>query len=155
ESLLEGEVEISDDMFIVRAEDAQRLKEPPRLAQLFVRPEHSTVQPGNQVALTPSAIDQYGQAFQLPTVSWSATGGTISVDGVYTVGTTAGLHTVRAQTGDKEVIAEVRIQTEKAPSESSGAGPAQIPGNRLIRWKGTVPPQKWMNFYAKVLTRFA
>ncbi len=25
----------------------------------------------------------------------------------------------------------------------------------MIRWRGTVPPQKWMNFYTKVLTRFA
>jgi hypothetical protein len=24
-----------------------------------------------------------------------------------------------------------------------------------IRWQGNVPPQKWMNFYTKVLSRFA
>ena len=24
-----------------------------------------------------------------------------------------------------------------------------------MRWQGTVPPQKWMNFYTKVLTRFS
>jgi hypothetical protein len=24
----------------------------------------------------------------------------------------------------------------------------------LIRWSGEIPPQKWMNFYTKVLTRF-
>jgi hypothetical protein len=24
-----------------------------------------------------------------------------------------------------------------------------------VRWQGNVPPQKWMNFYTKVLTRFA
>jgi hypothetical protein len=24
----------------------------------------------------------------------------------------------------------------------------------VIRWSGTVPPQKWMNFYTKVLARF-
>lgn len=32
------------------------------------------------------------------------------------------------------------------------AGPAKIAG---IRWSGEVPPQKWMNFYTKVLSRFA
>jgi len=31
-------------------------------------------------------------------------------------------------------------------------GPAKIAG---IRWSGEVPPQKWMNFYTKVLSRFA
>jgi serine/threonine protein kinase len=29
------------------------------------------------------------------------------------------------------------------------------PGKVQVRWSGTVPPQKWMNFYTKVLTRFA
>ena len=24
-----------------------------------------------------------------------------------------------------------------------------------MRWRGTVPPQKWMNFYTKVLSKFA
>ena len=32
------------------------------------------------------------------------------------------------------------------------AGPAKIAG---IKWSGEVPPQKWMNFYTKVLSRFA
>ncbi|BAU47457.1 ATPase AAA [Sulfurifustis variabilis] len=32
------------------------------------------------------------------------------------------------------------------------AGPAKIAG---LRWSGEVPPQKWMNFYTKVLSRFA
>jgi hypothetical protein len=25
----------------------------------------------------------------------------------------------------------------------------------MITWSGNVPPQKWMNFYTKVLSRFA
>ena len=32
------------------------------------------------------------------------------------------------------------------------AGPTKVPG---IAWSGDVPPQKWMNFYTKVLSRFA
>jgi hypothetical protein len=32
------------------------------------------------------------------------------------------------------------------------ATPDTIPG---FRWSGAIPPQKWMNFYTKVLTRFA
>src|SRR5436309_656334 len=26
---------------------------------------------------------------------------------------------------------------------------------KSLRWRGNVPPQKWMNFYTKVLSRFA
>ena len=29
-----------------------------------------------------------------------------------------------------------------------------VPHQHVIRWSGEVPPQKWMNFYTKVLTRF-
>ncbi len=29
------------------------------------------------------------------------------------------------------------------------------PGKQMIQWSGNVPPQKWMNFYTKVLSRFA
>ena len=28
------------------------------------------------------------------------------------------------------------------------------PGPRTLRWRGQVPPQKWMNFYTRVLSRF-
>lgn len=39
ESLFDADVEISDDMFLLKAEDAQKLREPPRLAQLVLRPD--------------------------------------------------------------------------------------------------------------------
>ncbi len=60
ESLFDADVEISDDVYILKAEEAQKLKEPPRLAQLLVRPEHTTIKIGEQAALTCSGIDQYG-----------------------------------------------------------------------------------------------
>lgn len=41
------------------------------------------------------------------------------------------------------------IELQPAPPV---AGPAKLAG---IRWAGEVPPQKWMNFYTKVLSRFA
>ena len=31
-------------------------------------------------------------------------------------------------------------------------GPTPVVG---LRWRGDIPPQKWMNFYTKVLSRFA
>ncbi|QXP89146.1 ATP-binding protein [Methylococcus capsulatus] len=43
------------------------------------------------------------------------------------------------------------IEPQPAPTPPV-AGPAKIAG---IRWSGEVPPQKWMNFYTKVLSRFA
>jgi hypothetical protein len=44
----------------------------------------------------------------------------------------------------------VRITTKDEPPPSPPP-----PGEQIIRWHGAVPTQKWMNFYTKVLTRFA
>ena len=49
------------------------------------------------------------------------------------------------------------------PEETSGTPkptptPVQVPnpaGANRVRWNGDVPPQKWMNFYTKVLSKFA
>ena len=155
-SLAETEVEISDDMFVLKADEAQKLLEPPRLASLNLRPEHFVLKPGGQVAYTCSAFDQYGKPFAAPVVSWSVSAGNITPAGVYTAGTTEGLHTVRAVAADREAIAEVRVTTEaQRGDDKAGKKDDQQPGKRVLRWRGVVPPQKWMNFYTKVLTRFA
>jgi hypothetical protein len=43
------------------------------------------------------------------------------------------------------------VEPQPAPTPPV-AGQAKIAG---IQWSGEVPPQKWMNFYTKVLSRFA
>jgi hypothetical protein len=151
ESLAECDVEISDDMYLLKADEAQKLLEPPRLASLTVRPDHVVLKPGEQATFSCSALDQYGRPIAAPAVTWSVTAGTITNAGVYTAGTTGGSHTVRAKAGDREADAEVQVTTE-ADKESKRV---IRPEKRLIRWRGAVPPQKWMNFYTKLLTRFA
>jgi hypothetical protein len=156
QSLLDTEVEISDDVFLLKADKAQELREPPRLASLTIRPEHVVLKPGEQAAFACSALDQYGNAFAAPAVTWSVSGGSITPAGLYTAGPTGGLHTVRATAGDREAIAEVRVTTDQPqPGEGDDDKPVEQSGKRVLRWRGTVPPQKWMNFYVKVLTRFA
>jgi hypothetical protein len=156
QSLFDADVEISDDVFVLKADDAQKLLEPPRLAILVIRPEHDIVvlKPGQQIAFSCSALDQYGHSYPTPSITWSATGGRITAEGVYTAGTPEGLHSVRAIAGDREVIAEVRITTEQLRADEKGEQVLAKPGKRVIGWRGTIPPQKWMNFYTKVLSRF-
>jgi len=154
ESLSDTEVEISDEMFIVKSDEAQKLLEPPRLASLSLRPEHVILKPGEQAAFACSAFDQYGRAFPVPALKWSASSGSISPEGIYTAGTIGGLHTVRVIDRDVEANAEVRVKTDQAPPEVGEVDkPAEKPGKKVIRWRGVVPPQKWMNFYTKVLSR--
>lgn len=48
--------------------------------------------------------------------------------------------------------------TPSDPDEQPPAQPAPAPPSMKIagiKWSGDVPPQKWMNFYTKVLSRFA
>ena len=156
ESLSEADVDISDDVYVLKAEEAQKLLEPPRLASLAIRPEHPVVKPGDQVAFLCSGIDQYGRPFAAPAAAWSVSSGSITNEGVYTAGSTGGLHSVRATSGDREAIAEVRVRTDQPqPDDVDDDKPVGKPGKQILRWRGTVPPQKWMNFYTKVLTRFA
>jgi hypothetical protein len=150
QSLIDADVEISDEMFILKADDALKLLEPPRLAKLIVRPEHVMLKIGEQASFSCAAVDQYGEPFSVPTVAWTATGGTVTASGFFTAGQTGGLHTVRTEAAGQEALAEVRITTKDEPSP-----PPPPHGVQIIRWRGAVPTQKWMNFYTKVLTRFA
>jgi Protein of unknown function (DUF499) len=148
ESLSETEVEISDEVCILRAEDAQKLVEPPRLAKLAVEPAHVEVVPRAQVVFKVTGLDQYDQACPLSGIEWTAPGCTINSAGLMTTAETPGVYRVTARAdglqADAEVIVAVRAK-----------GPTSVGGKaRLIRWSGAVPPQKWMNFYTKVLARF-
>jgi hypothetical protein len=122
---------------------------------MIVRPEQATIKVGERAEFSVSALDQYSQPFPTPAVEWSAKGGTVTAEGVFTAGETGGVYSVHAQGGGLEAIAEVRITT-KADNGGGGAGGGTArPGKRTVSWRGTVPPQKWMNFYTKVLTKFA
>jgi hypothetical protein len=103
-----------------------------------------------------SVLDQYGPPFTTPALPWSASGGSITPEGTYTAGATGVQCTTHAEAVGRAAIAEVGMMAEDGHHGCKGdeAGGPQ-PGKRMIRWSGTVPPQKWANFYTKVLTRFA
>ncbi|HWP00950.1 MAG TPA: DUF1156 domain-containing protein [Methylococcus sp.] len=60
------------------------------------------------------------------------------------------LHIWWARTGAGVEPGGTAVQPQPVPT-SPVTAPAKIAG---IRWSGEVPPQKWMNFYTKVLSRF-
>jgi len=74
---------------------------------------------------------------------------TIDSAGLFTAGEHGGAFTIKALASGGEALAEVRITTKDEQP------PPPPPGKQVIRWRGAVPTQKWMNFYTKVLTRFA
>lgn len=151
ESLFDTDVEIAEDVFILKAEDAQKMLEPPRLARLAIHPDQVTLRPGEQASFSVSAQDQYSQAIAAPAVLWTAKGGEITAEGLFTARQTGGLFTVVAAAEGLEASAEVRVRVEQGPDE---VGPKK-PSKRLVSWRGEIPAQKWTQFYMKVLTKFA
>ena len=151
ESLLDAEVEISDDVYILKGDDALKLKEPPRLAGLTIKPDQVSVKIGEQVSFQVAGVDQYGDPIPVAKTTWSASTGNITAQGLFTAGDTGGLFNVNAKAGASEAFAEVRVTTANEPITP----PPLLPADRYLRWRGIVPSQKWMNFYTKVLSKFA
>lgn len=150
ESIDEFEVEISEDFAVVRAETAQKLKEPPRLARLEIAPSSATVLVGKQHQFQVDCYDQYGQPFDAGKHEWKAAGGTITNTGLFTAGAAAGAAEVSVKAGGMTAICAINVADKVEPPTTQPAH-----GQKLIQWSGEIPPQKWNQFYMKVLVKLA
>jgi hypothetical protein len=147
-----SQVEISEDMFIITAEEAEKHIKPPELTQILVSPSLAQLQLGKKQTFIAKGLDQFGRDFNIEAVAWTATGGEIDDRGVFKAGKDGGNFLVRAASGKIKGDASVTIhegvigpgpETPRKPRKSGS-----------LSWSGEVPAQKWMNFYTKVLTRF-
>ncbi len=150
--LAADEVEISDDMFILTAEEAKKHIEPPRLISLSIMPEAPTIRPGGHMTFQARGLDQHGRPITLKDLSWSAKGGIIDEKGGLNAGEHEGVYLVEVKVGDVAAQATFTIAKEDTPPPPPPPPPPEI---KKMRWTGEVPPQKWMNFYTKVLARYA
>lgn len=146
-----SDVEISDDMFIITAELAEKSVEPPHLTTLALTPDQTQIAPGKKQTFGVKGFEQHGREIKIARVIWKATGGKIDADGVFTAGADEGRFVVIAATGEITGTAAVEIATGAVapPPRPVKMKPGQL------SWSGEVPAQKWMNFYTKVLSRFA
>lgn len=150
-TLLEADVEINDDVVLLKPDDAKKLLEPPRLARVQISPDGRDIAPGEAVVFSASGLSQYGDPFEVGSPAWTASGGTIDATGKFVAGVEAGLFGVTAMCGSVQGIAQVRVR----PRNEAMPEPGPAGGSQHLLWSGEVPAQKWMNFYTKVLTRFA
>ena len=137
-------------MVILRAKDAIALKEPLRPTRIEIRPSLTTTHPGVSISLAAMCFDQHGRTMDGGELRWTASGGTIDDHGRF-VAEKSGDYRVQAADGSLTGTAEVRVKD----GVIIGPDPDPEPLPRGFSWKGTVPPQKWMDFYTKVLSRFA
>jgi uncharacterized protein DUF499 len=155
-SLSAQDVEISEDMYIISRETAEsykKLKEkPPVLTSLLISPTDGQIQPGKKQSFVTRGVDQCGGDIATEAVEWKATGGIIDKDGVFTAGDDEGNFVVTATAG--AVKGSATLTVAKPGRVVLRPVPTPVaPG--VLRWTGEVPPQKWMNFYMKVLSKFA
>jgi hypothetical protein len=162
-NLSPSDVEISEDMFLLKGEEAElylkRITEPPTLAEIILVPSRTTLAPGKKQTFTVEGRDQYGHEIPIEDVTWTATGGVISADGTFEAGEDEGNFIVTAAVGSIHGRASLGIVAERVPTtEPDGTAtiePPQVVEPKGLSWKGEIPPQKWTQFYTKVLTKFA
>jgi hypothetical protein len=142
-----NDIEISEEMVLLKAVDAIEFKQPSRLAQIEVRPASASLKPGESIEFSAACFDQHGRAFEVARITWSATGGTIDQEGRFSA---AEIGEYRIEARADSAVGAVDVHVEEKP-----VGPDPIikpPGPKGFAWQGTVPPLKWMNFYTKVLS---
>jgi hypothetical protein len=157
--LTADDIDISDEMFIITAEEAAKHKEPPKLTMVQVSPDRQTVKPGAKLSFSVSGLDQHGRQMQLSDITWEVTGGEIDSKGVFTAGNDEGQFSVKAIVDGIDGTATVHVAAKKPDTDDGdGDGGGDTPPKleqTNIHWSGQVPAQKWMNFYTKVLAKYA
>ena len=151
EPVPESRIEIGEDSFILHADLARKLKEPPRLATLELRPDGVILKPRDSAEMHVSGRDQYGASYDVGTVDWAASGGSIARDGLFTAHEAEGVYEISARSGKIKAYGTVQIRSIAFPD---GLRPKSSGDGQRLLWSGEVPAQKWMNFYTKVLSRF-
>ena len=148
-------IDISEDTFILTAEEARKLIEPPKLTTLVVSPQQVRIQPGKKQTYLIKGLDQHNREIAINNVAWKATGGTIDIDGVYQAGPDEGNYVITASIGEIKGSGYFQIIKEGQPDSNVVPPPQPTGGVNRLSWMGNIPPQKWMNFYTKVLAKYA
>jgi len=73
-----------------------------------------------------------------------------SLKGMFKASDDEGQFSVTASSGGVEASTTVSVSKEEKKPE-----PTPEPAEQGLHWSGEVPAQKWMNFYTKVLAKFA
>jgi hypothetical protein len=150
ESIDLGNVEISDDMFIIKAEEAEKHIKPPALCRIEISPSKIYLKPKTKQSFNVKGFDQFGHDFPVDDIEWTATGGKIDNQGNYEAGDKVGNYTIKANVTSFFTATTIFISKE----EQKPVTPDTPQRYSKINWSGEIPPLKWMNFYSKVLSRF-
>jgi len=149
------DVEISDELYLLPKEAAEsylrRIIEGRQLSNVSIIPAQSQVPPGGLAHFALRCLDQHGQEMFPGYIVWAAEGGAIDQSGNFQAGQEEGDHIVTVIADQLSASAQVSIKKGINPPPR----PPEPGKFKRLAWSGAVPSQKWMNFYTKVLARFA
>jgi hypothetical protein len=149
-----SDIEISDDVYIITAEEAKKHIEPRHLKTLTIIPPGVTIEPGQSYSFTAKGLDQHGEEIPVEKVAWETTGGSISSQGVLVVKEPLGVYKITARTDSVSATVTVKVIApgqKDSPSELLPLGDRQT----KIAWSGEIPPAKWTVFFTKILAKFS
>jgi hypothetical protein len=144
------EIEISDDVAILRAEEARKYEEPRKLKRIVLFAPKTNLVPGEEIQIQAVGYDQFNEKFAIDNIEWSTSSGNISPDGLLESPDTECSLTVTATVFG--IAGTITLYVQKEPVVKENQPPLTF-GKRTIKWSGEVPPGKWMVFYNKVLSK--
>lgn len=161
-----SKIEISDDLFIIKSEVAaaylQRITDPPKLNSLIISPTKVQLESGKQQTFIARGRDQYDKEIAIGEIQWTTTGGNIEPNGLLTGGENEGNFTVTATVEAISAIAEFAVKSSNGVIAKENATTYQVADDKTIpvsprrlRWISEINTQKWMQFYTKILSKFA
>lgn len=141
-----ADVEFSEDVYLLRSDEAEKHIQPPKLNSVVISPDNIQLKPGMKQAFSFQSLDQFEREHKIESWKWSATGGEIGEDGVFTAGDDEGHFLICIESEGIKGHSKVSIFKEVVRPP--------IPENKKnLTWSGEITPQKWTNFYMKVLTK--
>ena len=155
EPLSASDIEISDEMFIIKSEEARKHIEPRKLKSIKVIPENIELEINKSFSFSAKGFDQHSDEIEIPKIEWSTSNGAISKTGLLKVEDIEGVYSIKASCDDisGKSTAIVRKKTSASTPPTPVTPPS--PGRRKITWQGNIPPKKWNVFYLQVLSKLA
>lgn len=155
--LFASDVEISDEMYILTADEARKNIEPRKLTTVKIIPPSVTLEPKKTYSFIAKGYDQHSDEINIDILAWKTSYGSITDTGILTVEETEGVYKVTATSNGISSTSTVTVQKkdDSKPSTPDTPTPPPPAGKSKISWSGQVDTKKWNVFYTKVLARFA
>lgn len=155
-SIMAKDVEISDEMYIITADEARRQLDPPKLSRLQISPAPTSIKPNDTHGFLVKGYDQYSQTLsEVGDVIWNADGGSIDSNGLFTAGDVEGRFKITASVGTLSSAVDINISKgDKPKTAEPETTELQREMYKRMSWQGELNPHKWINFYKKVLSKY-